>query len=52
MSGKSLNAWVTEQLQAAAQRVVVSKLAGKKAGTQAKSVKKVTKRQKGSEQHV
>jgi predicted HicB family RNase H-like nuclease len=50
ISGKSLNAWVAEQLHAAVQRVVVIKPAGKKSVAKAKAVKKVTKREKGIEQ--
>lgn len=52
-SGKSLNAWVTEQLQNAVQRVVVIQAAGKKASAKAKVEakakvgKKVAQRKKG-----
>ena len=52
VSGKSLNAWVTEQLQNAVQRVVVIKAAGKKAAAQAKAVKKIARRRKDIEQHT
>lgn len=52
ISGKSLNAWVTEQLQNAVQRVVVIEGAGKKAAAKAKSAKKVAKRRKEIEQHA
>lgn len=40
VSGKSLNAWVTEQLQAAVQRSGAIKAVGKKAAAGAKAVKK------------
>lgn len=43
-SGKSVNAWVTEQLQNAVERVVVTKSAGKKAAAKAEAEKKVAKR--------
>ena len=52
VSGKSLNAWVTEQLRNAVQRVVIKKSAGKKAAAKAKTVKKVTRRRKDIEQHA
>lgn len=52
VAGKSLNAWVTEQLQNAVQRVVVIKAAGKRAAAKAKAVKKVAKRKKDIEQHA
>ena len=42
VSGKSLNAWVAEQLQAAVQRVGIIKAAGKKATAKAKAAKKAT----------
>ena len=45
-SGKSLNAWVAEQLQNAVQRSVVIKAAGEKVATKNKAVKKVAKRSK------
>lgn len=41
VSGKSLNAWVTEQLQDAARRVVVNKAAGKRSTAKAKAAKKL-----------
>jgi predicted HicB family RNase H-like nuclease len=44
VSGKSLNAWVTEQLQVAVQRVGVIKAAGKKAASKSKSQKKLSRR--------
>lgn len=46
VSGKSLNAWVTEQLLNAVQRFVVIKAAGRKAAAQAKAVKKIARRRK------
>ena len=52
LSGKSLNAWVTEQLQNAVQRVGVIKAEGKKAAAKANAVKKVAKRRKDIEQHA
>jgi predicted HicB family RNase H-like nuclease len=52
VSGKSLNAWVTEQLQNAVQRVLVSKAAGRKAAAKAKAVKKAAKPKKGIQQHA
>jgi predicted HicB family RNase H-like nuclease len=39
LSGKSLNAWVTEQLQAAVQHFEATKLAGKKAAAKTKAAK-------------
>jgi predicted HicB family RNase H-like nuclease len=47
ISGKSLNAWVTDQLQNAVQRFVVIKAASKKvAAKKGKAIKKVTKGRK------
>lgn len=51
VSGKSLNAWVTEQLQAAVQRIGAIKDAGKKVAAGAKAAKK-TSRKKDSPQHA
>lgn len=48
ISGKSLNAWVTEQLQSAVERVVGIKAADKKAAARTMSVKDVAKRNKGA----
>ena len=44
VSGKSLNGWVTEQRQAAVQRVAVNKAAGKKTAAKQKAAKKASKR--------
>lgn len=52
VSGKSLNAWVTEQLQAAVQRIGAIKDAGKKAAASAKAAKKKTSGKKDSPQHA
>lgn len=56
-SGKSLNAWVTEQLQNAVHQVVVTSAGGQKTASKAKVVKKVakrktSKRKKAIEQHA
>ena len=51
VSGKSLNGWVAEHLQAAVQRPGAIKAAGKKAITRTKAVKK-TSRKKNSPQHA
>jgi predicted HicB family RNase H-like nuclease len=51
-SGKSLNAWVTEQLQNAVQHVIATKTAGQKAAARPKAVKKVAKRRKSIEQRA
>src|SRR5690606_11683005 len=51
VSGKSLNAWVTEQLQAAVQHIGAIKDAGKKVAAGAKAAKK-TSRTKDSPQHA
>ena len=52
ISGKSLNAWVTEQLQSAVQQGGVIKASGKQATAKAKAVKKTAPRKKGSAQHA
>ncbi|MEJ7591633.1 MAG: type II toxin-antitoxin system HicB family antitoxin [Planctomycetaceae bacterium] len=52
VSGKSLNSWVAEQLQAAVQRPGAIKAAGKKATNSTKAVKKTTSRKKNSPQHA
>ena len=52
VAGKSLNAWVTEQLQNAVQRVGVIKAKGRTAAAKAKAVKKVAKRRKDIEPHA
>lgn len=49
VSGKSLNAWVTEQLQAAVQRLGATKRTGKKNATR---TQKTTSRKKNSPQHA
>ena len=46
VSGKSLNAWVTEQLQNSVQRVVVIKSPGKEPAAKAKAVKKAANAKK------
>jgi predicted HicB family RNase H-like nuclease len=51
VSGKSLNAWVTEQLQAAVQRVAAINAAENKADTKSKAAKKANSRKKNSPQH-
>lgn len=51
VSGKSLNAWVTEQLQAAVQRTGAINDVGKKAAAGAKAAKKAS-RKKDSRQHA
>lgn len=52
VSGKSLNAWVTEQLQAAVQHIGAIKDAGKKAAARAKAAKKKSPRKKDTPQHA
>ncbi|MCO6458964.1 MAG: type II toxin-antitoxin system HicB family antitoxin [Pirellulaceae bacterium] len=52
VSGKSLNAWVTEQLQSAVQHFGAIKAAGKKAAAKTKAAKKTASRRKDSPQHA
>ena len=52
LSGKSLNGWVTEQLQAAVQRVVAIKTAGNSASAKKKPAKKASHRKKGVKQRA
>ncbi len=52
VSGKSLNAWVAEQLQAAVQRIGAIKAAGKKAAADAKAAKKKPPHKKDAPQHA
>lgn len=58
VSGKSLNGWVAEQLQAAVERLGAIKAAGKKAATKrkattkSKATRKTTSRKKNSPQHA
>jgi len=52
VSDKSLNGWVAEQLQAAVQRLQAIKVAGKKATTKTKAVRKTTSRKKNSPQNA
>lgn len=52
VSGKSLNAWVTEQLQHAVQREVTTQPTDKKITTKTKAMKKLSKRKKGVRQQA
>ncbi|MCA9030516.1 MAG: type II toxin-antitoxin system HicB family antitoxin [Planctomycetaceae bacterium] len=55
LAGKSLNAFVTEQLQVAVQKIGVIKAAGKKDASRAKKAKAAKaspRRKKGVEQHT
>jgi predicted HicB family RNase H-like nuclease len=51
VSGKSLNAWVTEQLQSAVQQLEEIKAAGKKPAAKTKTAKKTSSRKKDAPQH-
>ena len=48
VSGKSLNAWVTEQLQSAVQTISANKASGKKAAKKAKAASKLASPKKKS----
>ncbi len=52
VSGKSLNAWVTEQLQSAVQQLGAIKVAGKKSAARTKTAKKTSSRKKDAPQHA
>ena len=52
VAGKSLNAWVTEQLQNAVQRVGVITAKGRKAAAKPRAVKRVAKHRKDIEPHM
>ncbi len=52
VADKSLNAWVTEQLQNAVQRVGVIKAKGSTAAAKPRAVKRVAKRRKDIEQYA
>ncbi len=52
VSGKSMNGWVAEQLQAAVQHLGATKAAGKKAKTKTKAARKTTSRKKASPQRA